>query len=124
MSFIINKVEILEKRIEGNRRTPVHVFKITINDRDLYGKIVFFVDEKPLKNAPAELPRVYNHWELDYDTVYCGLCLNKPDVDKNLSQLDGSLKMKFKSERRDIVTYAVREALWLYDKTKVAQDIE
>lgn len=124
MSFIINNVEILEKRIEEPRRTPVYIFKITINEKDLFGKIRYFIDEKCLKNMPTELPRIYNHWELDYDVIYCGLCLNKSDVDKNISQLDGSLKMKFKPERTDLVTHYVREALWLNDKSKVAKDIE
>lgn len=124
MSFIINSVEILEKRVEGSRQTPVYIFKIVINEKDLYGKIRFFVGEKSLKDMPQELPRIYNHWELDYDTVYCGLCLNKDDVNKNISQLDGSLKMKFKPERTDLVTHYVREALWLHDKSKIAKDIE
>lgn len=120
MSFVINKVEIFPQEIVGAYNTPIHKFRIRINEKDYFGKLRFFVDEKHYKEIESDIPRFYDHYDFDYDTIYHGLVYNKSDLDKDISKLDGMLKIILKLSSRPIILKAVREALCAYDKAKKA----
>lgn len=120
MSFTINEVEIFPQEIIGSNNTPTHKFRIKINEKDYFGKLRFFIDEKPYKDIESNIPRFYDHYDFDYDTIYHGLVYNKSDLDKDISKLDGMLKIILKISSRPILLKAVREALCEYDKLKKA----
>ena len=120
MSFVINEVEIFQQEIIGSNNTPIHKFRVKINEKDYFGKLRFFVDEKPYKEIESNISKFYDHYDFDYDTIYHGLVYNKQDLDTDISKLDGMLKIILKNSSRPIILKAVREALCLYDKAKKA----